>query len=108
MPRPDTSEGYYRPDHFSFAHSGVPAFSLGLGGNLKYSGSDPFRIKTLAANYSKNDYHNVSDSFYEEWDFSGNAALRRFGIDPGWQSMVMAPAAWKKGDEFEAARKASR
>jgi Zn-dependent M28 family amino/carboxypeptidase len=107
-PRPDTGGGYYRSDHFSFAHSGVPAFSLGLGGNLKYTGSDPVRIKTLAANYGKNDYHNVSDNFHEEWDFSGNAALCRFGIDLGWQSMVTAPAEWNKGDEFEAARKASR
>ena len=108
-PRPDTGGGYYRSDHFSFAHSGVPAFSLGLGGNnLKYTGSDPVKIKELAANYGKNDYHNVSDNCHEEGDCNGNAAFCRFGIDLGWQSVGTAAAEWNKGDEFEAARKASK
>lgn len=106
-PRPDTGGGYYRSDHFSFAHAGVPAFSVGQGGNLKYTGANEAMVKTLAANYGKNDYHNVTDNFHEEWDFRGNAALCRLGIELGWNSLVGPPVEWKPGDEFEAARKAS-
>jgi Zn-dependent M28 family amino/carboxypeptidase len=107
-PRPDTSGGFYRSDHFSFAHSGVPAFSLNQGGAMKYTGPDEAKVKALAAGYGKNDYHNVSDNFHEEWDFSGNANLCRLGIALGWKSVTSAPIEWKPGDEFEAARKASR
>ena len=107
-PRPDTGGGYYRSDHFSFAHSGVPAFSVGQGGNYKYTGPNEALVKTFASNYGKNDYHNVSDNFHEEWDFSGNAKLCRLGIELGWRSMTEAPIMWKAGDEFEATRKASQ
>ncbi len=107
-PRPDTSGGYYRSDHFSFAHAGVPAFSVGQGGDLKYIGPDEAKVKALAANYNKNDYHNVTDNFHEEWDFTGNAALCRLGIELGWNSLTGPPITWKAGDEFEAARKASK
>jgi Zn-dependent M28 family amino/carboxypeptidase len=107
-PRPDTGGGYYRSDHFSFAHSGVPAFSLGQGGNMRYTGPNEALVKSLAANYGKNDYHNVTDNFHEEWDFTGNAALCRLGIELGWQSVSSPAIAWKPGDEFEAARKSSR
>jgi len=107
-PRPDTSGGFYRSDHFSFAHAGVPAFSVNQGGNFKYVGSNEALVKTLGANYGKNDYHNVTDNFHEEWDFSGNANLCRFGIELGWESVSSPPIEWKPGDEFEAARKASR
>jgi len=31
-----------------------------------------------------------------------------YGIEPGWRSMTEPPIQWKSGDEFEAARKASR
>lgn len=105
-PRPDTGGGYYRSDHFSFAHSGVPAFSLGQGGI--YKGHDEAWSRAQSANYGKNDYHNISDNFHEDWDFSGNATLCRLGIELGWLSITQPPIEWKPGDEFEAARKAAR
>ena len=48
------------------------------------------------------------DNFDETWDFRGDANLVRFGMDLGWQ-VIHAPKTveWNKGDEFEAARKAS-
>jgi Zn-dependent M28 family amino/carboxypeptidase len=106
-PRVDTGGGYYRSDHFSFAHIGVPAFSLGQGGNLKYVGPDEAKVKALAAGYGKNDYHNVSDNYHDEWDFTGNATLCKVGIELGWRSMFEPVITWNPGDEFEAARKAS-
>ncbi len=107
-PRPDTSGGYYRSDHFSFAHAGVPAFSLGQGGTMKYIGPNEAKVKDLAANYNKNDYHNVTDNFHEEWDFTGNATLCRLGLALGWQAVSGPRIDWKPGDEFEAARKAAK
>ena len=105
-PRPDTAGGYYRSDHFSFAHAGVPAFSLGQGGT--YKGHDEAWSRAQGANYGKNDYHNVSDNFHEDWDFTGNATLCRLGIELGWLSVTQPRIEWNPGDEFEAARKASR
>ena len=105
-PRPDTSGGYYRSDHFSLAHAGVPAFSLGQGGT--FQGHDEAWGRAKSAAYGKNDYHNVSDNFHEDWDFTGNATLCRLGIALGWESVTMPPIEWKAGDEFAAARKASR
>ena len=105
-PRPDTGGGYYRSDHFSFAHAGVPAFSLGQGGT--YAGHDEAWSRAQNAAYSKNDYHNVSDNFRPEWDFSGNAVLCRLALELGWRSLTMAPIQWKAGDEFAAARLASQ
>ncbi|ADW70255.1 M28 family peptidase [Granulicella tundricola] len=105
-PRPDTGGGYYRSDHFSFAHAGVPAFSVGQGGT--YKGHDAAWSQAQGAAYNKNDYHNVSDNFKPEWDFVGNATLCRLGIELGWKSVTSPPIEWKAGDEFAAARKASK
>ena len=105
-PRPDTGGGYYRSDHFSFAHAGVPAFSLNQGGIFK--GHDEAWSRKQGADYNRNDYHNVTDNFRPEWDFSGNATLCRLGIALGWQAVAGPEIAWHAGDKFEAARKASR
>jgi Zn-dependent M28 family amino/carboxypeptidase len=105
-PRPDTGGGYYRSDHFSFAHAGVPAFSLGQGGI--YKGHDEAWSRAQSASYGKNDYHNVSDNFHEDWDFTGNATLCRLGIELGWLSITQPRIEWNPGDEFEAARKAAQ
>jgi Zn-dependent M28 family amino/carboxypeptidase len=102
---PDTAGGSYRSDHFSFAHAGVPAFSLGQGGT--YKGHDEAWSRAQSGSYGKNDYHNVSDNFHEDWDFTGNATLCRLGIELGWLSVTQPPIEWKPGDEFEAARKAA-
>jgi len=104
-PRPDVSGGYYRSDHFSFAHAGVPAFSLGQGGT--YKGHDKDWGRKQAELFNQNDYHNVSDNFRPEWDFSGLANLCRLGIELGYVSLTQPPIAWNPGDEFEAARKQS-
>ena len=51
---------------------------------------------------------NFSDNFDPKWDFRGDANLVRFGMDLGWQVIHLKKTVeWKKGDEFEAARKAS-
>ena len=103
--RPEAGS-YYRSDHFSLSRVGIPAFSVEEGelfeGHEKAWGEAKFK------DFVDHDYHNFSDNYHPEWDFSGNAKLLRFGMDLGWQA-VSAPKTieWLPGDEFEAARKAS-
>jgi Zn-dependent M28 family amino/carboxypeptidase len=97
---------YYRSDHFSMARAGVPSFSIGEG--TLYTGHDAAWGLEKEDDYTAHRYHNFSDNYTPDMDFSGNAKLARFGFELGWDAL-MAPAAirWQVGDEFEAARKKS-
>jgi Zn-dependent M28 family amino/carboxypeptidase len=104
-PRPEAGS-YYRSDHFSLSRVGIPAFSVDTG--ELYEGHDAAWGKKKVEDFVAHDYHNFSDNYHADWDFSGNAKLDRFGMELGWEVMS-APATiqWNAGDEFEAARKAS-
>ena len=106
---PDSQPGaghYYRSDHFSFARSGVPAFSIDEG--VKYQGHDREWGLQQAKDFVAKRYHQPSDEYYPEMDFRGDAVMARFGIALGWlaadQSTLIG---WKAGDEFSKARTAS-
>ena len=73
------SGGYYRSDHFSFARAGVPAFSIEMGGDYvaKPAAFTPERMKAFGASY-----HQPSDEYREDWDFSGMEQFARFGLTP--------------------------
>jgi Zn-dependent M28 family amino/carboxypeptidase len=108
VPDPRPSAGsYYRSDHFSLSRVGIPAFSIETG-NL-YEGHDAAWGHKQHEDFTAHDYHNFSDNFHEDWEFSGNAKLDRFGMELGWEALT-APTIiqWKAKDEFEAARKASQ
>jgi hypothetical protein len=85
---------------------GIPAFSVDAG--TLYEGHDHAWGAAQEKDFNDNRYHNFSDNFDETWDFRGDANLVRLGMDLGWQ-VIHAPKTveWNKGDEFEAARKAS-
>jgi Zn-dependent M28 family amino/carboxypeptidase len=107
VPDPKPSAGsYYRSDHFSLSRVGIPAFSIETG-NL-YEGHDAAWGKKQHEDFTAHDYHNFSDNYHADWDFSGNAKLDRFGMELGWQALT-APSTinWKPNDEFAPARKAS-
>ena len=107
VPDPHPEAGhYYRSDHFSMARVGVPAFSVGEG--TLYEGHDAAWGLAKEDDYVAHRYHNFSDNYTPDMDFTGDAKLARFGMDLGWQALT-APAtvSWKPGDEFEAARKHS-
>ena len=108
LPDPDPSAGhYYRSDHFSLARMGIPAFSVDQG--ELFEGHTPEWGRAQAGNYVARHYHQPSDEFRPDWDFRGNAKLARFGFVLGWlASAESKPVEWLHGDEFEAARKASR
>jgi Zn-dependent M28 family amino/carboxypeptidase len=107
--KPDANPGaghYYRSDHFSLAHVGIPAFSIQEG--LKFRGH-PLEWGVQRENeYDEKHYHQPSDEFDPAWDFSGLAELSRFSIALGWKAGNQDELIqWLPGDEFEAARKLS-
>jgi Zn-dependent M28 family amino/carboxypeptidase len=104
--RPDShpeAGHYYRSDHFSLARVGIPAFSVAEG--LKYKGHDEAWGLQQADEYTSKHYHQPSDEYHPEMDFTGDAAMARFGFALGWQAATLPKLpGWQKGDEFEAAR----
>jgi Zn-dependent M28 family amino/carboxypeptidase len=108
LPDPDPSAGhYYRSDHFSLARMGIPAFSIDQG--ELFEGRTPEWGRAQAEEYVAHHYHQPSDEYRPDWDFRANAKLARFGFVLGWlASQQPSPVEWLPGDEFEAARKASR
>ena len=104
-PRPEAGS-YYRSDHFSLSRVGIPAFSVESG--TLYEGHDRAWGVAKFKDFEDHDYHNFSDNYRPDSDYSGNAKLIRFGFDLGWQVITSPdPIRWNKGDEFEAPRLAS-
>ncbi len=104
--RPDShpeAGHYYRSDHFSLARVGIPAFSINEG--VKYKGHDAAWGLQQANEYTEKHYHQPSDEYHPESDFTGDAVMARFGFALGWEA-ASAPkvVGWEKGDEFEPAR----
>jgi len=94
---------YYRSDHFSLAHVGIPAFSVSEG--VKYKGHDAAWGMQQAEEYTSKHYHQPSDEYHPEMNFIGDAAMARFGFALGWEAASMPKlVGWQKGDEFEPAR----
>jgi Zn-dependent M28 family amino/carboxypeptidase len=107
--KPDSNPSagqFYRSDHFSFAHVGIPAFSVQEG--LKYKGHPLDWGVQRERDYDEHHYHQPSDEFDPNWDFSGLADISRFGIELGWKAASQeALVGWLPGDEFQPARQAS-
>jgi Zn-dependent M28 family amino/carboxypeptidase len=104
--RPDShpeAGHYYRSDHFSLARVGIPAFSINEG--MKYKGHDEAWGLQQADDYTTNRYHQPTDEYRASMDFTGDAAMARFGFALGWEAANSVKlVGWKKGDEFEPAR----
>jgi Zn-dependent M28 family amino/carboxypeptidase len=97
--------GYFRADHFNFARTGVPAFSIEPGEH--FSGHSEQWVKANGEAMDKS-YHQPSDEYKEEYDYRSNAVLARFGIALGYRAGDQPGLVqWKSGDEFEKARKSS-
>jgi len=94
---------YYRSDHFSFAKLGVPMLDAGSGQDLVNGGTAAGRA--AADDYRLHRYHQPSDEYDPNWDWSG--AIRDLGIyyeigraladSTDWPN-------WYEGDEFRAIR----
>src|SRR5258707_15597443 len=79
-PRPEAGS-YYRSDHFSFARVGIPSFSIEGGEDLL--GKPPETGKKLFADFNDNRYHQPSDEYHDDWDFSALEQYARFGFPIG-------------------------
>jgi Zn-dependent M28 family amino/carboxypeptidase len=100
--RPEAGH-YYRSDHFSLARVGIPAFSINEG--IKYKGHDAAWGLQQAEEYTSKHYHQPSDEYHPSMDFTGDAAMARFGFALGWEAASESKlVGWQKNDEFEAAR----
>ncbi len=100
--RPEAGH-YYRSDHFSLARVGIPAFSINEG--MKYKGHDIAWGMQQADEYTTKHYHQPSDEYHSDMNFTGDAAMARFGFALGWEAASQPNIiGWQKGDEFEAAR----
>ena len=104
-PHPETG-GFYRSDHFSFAKQGVPAISFSQGLDLVNGGIA--RGEALASEYNRLHYHQPSDEWHADWDWSGvaeNAELLhqvglRLANSREWPN-------WSADSEFRATRDAT-
>jgi len=104
--RPEAGH-YYRSDHFSLARVGIPAFSINEG--MKFKGHNEAWGLNQDADYTAHHYHQPSDEYHPGMDYTSDAAMARFGFALGWEAANAAHLVeWKKGDEFEGARRASQ
>ena len=95
---------YYRSDHFSLARVGIPSFSIGEG--LKFKGHDTAWGEAQSRDYVEHHYHQPSDKYKPEMDFTGLVTMARFGFALGREAAARPELqAWQPGDEFAAARK---
>jgi len=105
-PRPEAGH-YYRSDHFSLARVGVPSFSINEG--IKFAGRPAEWGEAQAKDYTEHRYHQPSDEYKPEMDFTGDAVIARFGFVLGFSAAALPQLiGWLPGDEFEAARKQSQ
>jgi Zn-dependent M28 family amino/carboxypeptidase len=98
---------YYRSDHFSFAKLGVPMFAVGRGSDWVKGGKTAG--EAAGEDYTAHRYHQPSDEYDENWDWSGpaqDAALyyrlgRMLAMTTHWPN-------WHKTDELRLIRDKSR
>lgn len=98
---------YYRSDHFSMARVGVPAFSVNEGALFK--GHDLVWGEEKERDYVTHRYHQPSDEYRADMDFTADAKLAKVGLVLGWEVANQPElAGWQQGDEFEKARKSAQ
>jgi Zn-dependent M28 family amino/carboxypeptidase len=106
-PDPQPEQGhFYRSDHFSFAHAGIPSFSIGEGNT--FAGKPAGYGEAVFNDYNEKRYHQPSDEYKEDWDFSGLEEMAKFGMTLGTEAGNMSKmSSWNAGDEFLPAREKS-
>jgi Zn-dependent M28 family amino/carboxypeptidase len=96
---------YYRSDHFEFAKAGVPA--LNAKGGSDFVDKPPGYAQAKRDEYTKNDYHKVSDEVKPDWDLAGAVDDARLLFEVGVRvADGDAYPEWKPGSEFRARREA--
>jgi Zn-dependent M28 family amino/carboxypeptidase len=98
-PRPEAGS-FFRSDHFPFAKAGVPALYFKSGdvvvGKPEGWGAQQSKI------FDDQHYHQPSDEFHEDFDWSTGQQLARIAFRLGWR-IANAPEMpkWLPGSEFQ-------
>jgi Peptidase family M28/PA domain len=91
---------YFRSDHFSFARAGIPAFSIDHA--TQFAGKSADYYQKLWQEFNEKHYHQPSDEFHEDWDFTALQQAAEFGmllgIDIANQEKLPD---WRPGDQFD-------
>ena len=96
---------FYRSDHFEFVKQGVPA--VNARGGVDYVGKPADFGKTIRAEYTKNDYHKVSDEVKPGWDLAGAIDDLKLLAEIGYAvAQGSTYPEWLPGTEFRAKRQA--
>jgi Zn-dependent M28 family amino/carboxypeptidase len=98
---------FYRSDHFNLAKGGVPVLYAESGVDLLAGGVAAGR--SASERYRTHDYHKPSDEYSASWDLGGAVEDMRLYFAVGRElSTGDAWPNWHAGNEFRAARDASR
>src|SRR5207248_3284312 len=90
---------YFRSDHFSFAHAGIPAFSIDHA--TEFAGKAAGWGKKMADEYNEKNYHAPSDEFHADWDFTALEQAAHFGLLLGLDAANQPKLIdWRPGDQF--------
>ena len=78
---------------------GIPSFSISEGAD--YIGKPAGYGERVLKDFNDKHYHQPSDEYHEDWDFSGMEQIAEFGLTLGLD-IANQPAlpSWKSGDEF--------
>ena len=90
---------YFRSDQFSLARAGIPAFSIAVG--TEFYGKPEGWGERMFQEYNTKHYHQPSDEFHEEWDFTSLAQAAEYGLLLGATiaNQDQLPD-WRPGDTF--------
>jgi len=99
---PDAQPGaghYFRSDHFSFAHAGIPAFTIGQA--TRFAGKPEDYGEKAYQEYNSKRYHQPSDEFQDSWDFTALRQAAEYGFLLGREiaNQDRLPD-WRPGDQF--------
>jgi Zn-dependent M28 family amino/carboxypeptidase len=90
---------YFRSDHFSFAHVGIPSFSIDHA--TQFAGKPADYYQKMWEEFNEKHYHQPSDEFHADWDFTALEQAADFGmllgIDVANQEKLVD---WRPGDQF--------
>ena len=95
---------FFRSDHFPFAKAGVPALSISEPREFLGPNAEQLRKKQEA--YNNVDYHQPSDQFDPQWDFSGAVEDMRFLAELAWRVAAQGEMPkYNEGDQFANVRR---
>jgi Zn-dependent M28 family amino/carboxypeptidase len=90
---------YFRSDHFAFAHVGIPAFSIDHA--TQFAGKPADFYRKSWEEFNEKNYHQPSDEFHADWDFTALQQAAEFGfllgVDVANQDKLPD---WRAGDQF--------